>query len=160
LSFEITVRYLTKYPFQFLTTSTAVAQGTVAQSRIFGGSIAIAVTTIIMNNHLEQVLSADTNLSLPPDALEVLYSSPFRILEYGAVAASDFRESFITTFHDDMRVCMYASIAALIAALATYHTNPPTVAQRSAELEAAVAAYNEANRGVSVVEMGEMNSTV
>lgn len=97
-----------------------------------------------MNNHLSDTLLSDAALSLPPHALDVLYRAPFRILEFGTRAAVDFRESYISAFREDMWVCMWVSVAALVAALATWHKNPPTVESRSRELEEAVRAYNEA----------------
>ena len=116
-----------------------VAQGTVAQSRIFGGAIGIAVSTIIMNNHLQAALEGVVS----PAVLQALYISPFTIVEYGVSTELDFRTSYISAFREDMRVAMYVAVAAFICSLCAWQPHPPTVKERSEQLAQAVKEYQE-----------------
>jgi len=100
-----------------------VSQGTVAQCRILGGAIGIAVSTVVMNNHIKTAL---TRL-LDPQALSDLYISPFNIIDYGLEVEIAFRESYIKAFAQDLRIGMYVACAALVCALFSWQKTPPTV---------------------------------
>ncbi|KAE9375004.1 major facilitator superfamily transporter [Stipitochalara longipes BDJ] len=115
----------------------AVAQGTIAQSRILGGAIGIAASTITMNNHLQSAFER----VLSPDSLQTLFISPFSIRSYGIAVESLFRETFIAIFAADMRIAMYVSIAAFVASLCAWQKNPRTIHQKIELLEAAREKY-------------------
>jgi hypothetical protein len=100
---------------QLQLTTPAVAQGTVAQSRILGGAIANAVSTIIMNDHMKAALEGIVS----SEVLQSLYISPFTILQYGLPAEIAFRSSYIKAFSEDMRIALYVSIAAFLFVLGT-----------------------------------------
>lgn len=76
-----------------------MAQGTVAQSRIFGGAIGIAVSIIITNSHLESTLERVAS----PSLLKALFISLFTILQYELETGVLFRESYIKAFAEDLR---------------------------------------------------------
>jgi len=115
----------------------AVAQGTVAQSRILGGAIGIAISTIVMNNHLQAALEG----TVSPEILQYLYISPFTILKYGVSIALEFRRSYIAAFANDMRIAMYISVAAFVFSLCTWQRHPPTMKEKRELLAAAREAY-------------------
>ena len=124
------------FPFE-LTNAQAVAQGTVAQSRIFGGAIGIALSTIIMNNHLQSTLGGIVS----PSVLNALFISPFTIKQYSLETEVIFRESYIEAFSEDLRVAIYVSIAAFVVSLCAQQKHPPTVKERSELLAKAVEEY-------------------
>lgn len=111
----------------------AVAQGIVAQLRIFGGSVGVAVSMIILNDDIGKSLS---NI-LSPAQLSDFYSSPISILNFTPIEQYYVRETFILTFNKDMRMCMYVSVVCLLVTLCAYQKNPPTMKDRIDELEAA-----------------------
>ena len=115
----------------------AVAQGTVAQSRIFGGAIGIAVSTIVMNNHVQDTLEGVVS----SDVLQSLYKSPFTITQYGVSTEALFRESYIRAFSQDMKISMYVAIVAFVVSICAWQRHPPTVQERSELLAAAVKEY-------------------
>jgi hypothetical protein len=127
---------------QLQLTTPAVAQGTVAQSRILGGAIAIAVSTIIMNDHMKAALEGIVS----SEVLQSLYISPFTILQYGLPAEIAFRSSYIKAFSEDMRIALYVSIAAFLCSICAWHSNPPTVQERSELLAVAVKVYQESKK--------------
>ncbi len=114
-----------------------MAQGTIAQSRILGGAIGIAVSTITMNNHLQEAFEG----IIGPESLQTLFISPFTIRNFGSTIASQFRETFIAIFAADMRIAMYVSVAAFGASLCAWQKNPPTIDQKMEQLEAARRRY-------------------
>jgi hypothetical protein len=116
-----------------LTLHPAVAQGIVAQLRIFGGSVGVAVSMMILNDDISKSLS---NV-LSPTQLADFYSSPISILNFTLIEQYYVRETFILTFNKNMRMCMYVSVVCLLVTLCAYQKNPPTVKERIDELEAA-----------------------
>jgi hypothetical protein len=119
----------------------------VAQSRILGGAIGIAVSSINLNKYLEASLKDIVS----PEALNALYISPFTILDYGIPAAVAFRESYVKAFAQDMRISMYLGCAAFVCAICAWQKRAPTVQERSEKLAQAVKAYEDAKaHGISV----------
>jgi hypothetical protein len=114
-----------------------VAQGTIAQSRILGGAIGIAVSTMTMNDHLQ----ANFEGTISPASLQTLFISPFTIAEFGSGINLRFRETFISIFAADMRIAMYVSIAAFLACLCAWQKNPRTIHQKREPLEEAKRKY-------------------
>lgn len=112
----------------------AVAQGTIAQSRVLGGAIGIAVSTITMNNHLQTALED----LVSPEILRSLFVSPFTIREYDLTIAAEFRKSYIGAFKDDMRIAMYISLVAFVASLCAWQKNPQTIKGKREKLAAAM----------------------
>ena len=135
----------------FNESSIAVSQGTVAQSRIFGGAIGIAVSTIIMNNHLQSSLSGVVS----PSTLTALFISPFTISDYSLETEALFRESYIKAFSEDLRVAMYVAIAAFVISLCAWQKHPPTVKTRSELLAKAVEEYRNGLREGEVNGLGD-----
>ena len=114
-----------------------MAQGTIAQSRILGGAIGIAVSTMTMNDHLQ----ANFEGTISPASLQTLFISPFTIAEFGSGINLRFREAFISIFAADMRIAMYVSIAAFLACLCAWQKNPRTIHQKRELLEEAKRKY-------------------
>jgi hypothetical protein len=110
-----------------------VAQGIVAQLRIFGGSVGVAVSMIILNDDISKSLSS----ALSPTQLADFYSSPISILNFTLTEQIQVRQTFILTFNKDMRMCMYVSVVCLLVTLCAYQKDPPTMKERIDELEAA-----------------------
>ncbi len=97
-----------------------------------------------MNNNIEAALEG----SVTPAVLKSLYVFPFTVLEDGIEVALKFRASYITSFKQDSYIGLYVSAAAFVCSLCIYQRNPPTVKQRSEELAAAVAAYQQSKSAV------------
>jgi hypothetical protein len=112
---------------------TAVAQGIIAQLRIFGGSVGVAVSMLLLNNDIATSL---TNI-LTPTQLIAFYQSPIAILTFTPEEQLAVRETFITAFNKDMRMCMYVSVVCLVATLCSWQSNPKGMKERMEELEAA-----------------------
>ncbi|PYH96079.1 MFS general substrate transporter [Aspergillus ellipticus CBS 707.79] len=94
----------------------ASAQGLVAQSRVLGGNIGLAIATVILNQHLVSDMQGTLSDSQIDDLRHSLTAT--RTLDPHAVEAV--RASFADAFHSQMEVSMYIAAAALVAGLCTW----------------------------------------
>ncbi|KAH6847112.1 major facilitator superfamily domain-containing protein [Chaetomium sp. MPI-CAGE-AT-0009] len=108
----------------------AVGQGLMAQMRVFGGSLGVASSFIVLNSMIQDRLE---NV-LTPEELSDFYTSPVAVYSLPAFQQLKIREVYIDAFNVNMRVCLGVSALAVIAALCTYQRRPPTVQKRLDDL--------------------------
>lgn len=121
----------------------AVAQGIVAQLRIFGGSIGIASGFLVFNSNVQHTLSG----VLTPEQLDEFYRTPAAISRLPAAQQLAVRQVYVSSFNTDMRICAGISAACLLATLCTYQRNPQSIKQRLADLEEAYSRTEAARAG-------------
>ena len=122
--------------------SVAAAQGAVNQSRILGGSIGLAVATIIFNDRLSKELSGildNVQLRNLKQSLNTIGS--LDPSEQAAVSTV-----YAKSFNQQMRFCTYLSAACVVAALGTFSKTPASV---KAAREKQDAISNETDSGES-----------
>ena len=102
---------------------TAVMQGAQTQCRTLGGSIGLAIATIIFNNKI--MSSARIGTTLTPAELEGLYKSPLIISTLAPEEQAIVAEVFAQAFTAQMRTAMYVAIAAFVVSLAIIERHPP-----------------------------------
>ncbi|KAJ6782868.1 hypothetical protein PWT90_07962 [Aphanocladium album] len=110
----------------------AIAQGIVAQIRVFGGTIGIAASFIVLNTKIHDDLST----VLSPQQLSDFYKSPAATAHFELLEQFYVRQTYINAFAIVMRMCLGVAAASFVAALCTYQRNPLTMKQRMADLEA------------------------
>ncbi|KAH8588579.1 major facilitator superfamily domain-containing protein [Bisporella sp. PMI_857] len=110
----------------------AVAQGIVSQLRVFGGTIGVAASTIILNQFVEKELTG----VVTSEQLEEFYTSPVAGYQWGVYEQSFVRKAETKAFRHDMLNCTYISAACLVISLFTYQKRPPTILERKRQLEA------------------------
>lgn len=110
---------------------TAIAQGLVAQIRVFGGSIGVAVSFIVLNTRTQQTLG---NI-LSPEQLDDFYKSPAAASSFQLAQQIQVRQTYIDAFDIDMRICLGIAATSLLVSLCTYQRNPPTMKKRLEDLE-------------------------
>lgn len=113
----------------------AVAQGVVAQLRIFGGSVGIAASFIVFNHKIQEALTG----VLTQTQLDDFYRSPTAIFSFSVTQQLLVRQTYIDVFNIDMRVCAGISAACLVATLFTFQRRPQSIKERLADLEEAYA---------------------
>ena len=133
----------------------AAAQGALSQARILGGSIGLSVATILLNNKLKSgldgVLDAAGIKSLQQSLNNISTLSP---ANQGLVA-----QMYTDAFNDQMRICTYCSAVALLAAIATYQKNPPSVAAMREKQDATGEESSDEGIEVSpIVDIGPTNT--
>jgi hypothetical protein len=111
-------------------TDVAIAQGLTAQMRLFGGSTGVAVSFIVLNTKIQNNLGS----VLSPEQLTDFYKSPAAILDFTTPEKILVRATYIESFAIDMRICIGIAAVSLLASLATYQRNPPSIKQRLDDL--------------------------
>lgn len=99
--------------------------------RLFGGSIGVAASFIVLNTKIQNALS---NL-LSPEQLNDFYKSPTAMISFTALQKLKVRETYIDAFAINMRICIGISAASFLASLCAYQRNPPSVRKFVGELE-------------------------
>jgi hypothetical protein len=103
---------------------TAAAQGIVSQARVLGGSIGLAVATIVFNRKLAHSLGG----SLSSTALHNLQQSLSTIANLPPEEQAAVVKVYAQSFNDQLRICTYVSAFGVVAALCTYQRNPVDIA--------------------------------
>jgi len=113
----------------------SIALGAVNQARIFGGTIGLAASTIILNtrlvNELQGVLSESQLINLRQSLNYIPSLDPAQQL---AVA-----QTFAKSFNDQLRDCTYVAAACVVISLFTYSSHPTDLMKRKERGEALLA---------------------
>ncbi|KAK7962517.1 uncharacterized protein PG986_003342 [Apiospora aurea] len=128
----------------------AVAQGAIAQARVFGGAIGIAVCSMVFNHGVKHKLVDH----LPPDDLQALQQSPVIGALFSPENQKLVRTVYADAFVSDIKIFIYLAAAGVIASLFTFQRHPPPMpgVQRSNKEE------SETPRGaLSETELEDMS---
>lgn len=127
----------------------AVANGAMAQVRVFGGCIGIALCTVIFNAHFNSLLQDD----LTPEQFAQLHRSPAASLRWPTQDYEVVRDVYAMTYPEQLKVMTYVSVLTLIASVFTFEKNPTPI-------QAAVAVAKERleKDHTSETELSEMGS--
>ena len=112
----------------------AAAQGAISQARILGGSLGLAMATIVLNSKLGDGLAGVQD----PAQIKGLEQSLSSIATLSGPDYAMVAQIYTDSFNTQMRICTYLSAATVIAALCTYQKKPASVAAMK-EKQAAVA---------------------
>lgn len=111
----------------FLTSSTyanitlsAATQGAVAQARMLGGSIGLAIATIVLNRNFTAELSS----ILTPTELSNLRQSLSTLLQLQPTQQLAVTKVFANSFNDQLRICTYIAAVGVLASLSTWTRVP------------------------------------
>jgi hypothetical protein len=110
----------------------AVAQGLVSQARIFGGTIGVAMSTIVFNGNVQRSLSK----TLTPAELEAVRKSPAAIVSLSLLKQNSVRLVFAKSFDEDMRICTYVAAASLVVAVLSYRRKRLHIFDKKAQHDA------------------------
>ncbi|KAI2637579.1 MFS general substrate transporter [Hypomontagnella submonticulosa] len=101
----------------------AVAQGAIAQARVFGGAIGIAICSIIFNR---QVTTELANKMVPGD-MAALHRSPTIVSWLPESTRLLVRSVYASAFTSDINVMMGVAMAGIVASAFTYERHPPSM---------------------------------
>lgn len=110
----------------------AVSQGLISQVRVYGGTVGVAISTIILNDNIVRDLTGHVT----PSQLRDFLASPIAGYSWTLQQQAYVRVSETETFNTEMRVCTYIAAACLLVSLFTYQKVPPTMLERKRQLEA------------------------
>lgn len=120
----------------------AISQGIIAQMRVFGGSIGVAVSVIVLITKIQDGLQD----SLTQEQLDQFYRDPLSLFRFPPLQQLMARRAFIEAFKIDMYICIGVACASLVVALFTFQRHPPSVKTKLQDLE------NELARGAPLPE--------
>ncbi|KAH8662214.1 major facilitator superfamily domain-containing protein [Xylariales sp. PMI_506] len=101
----------------------AVAQGAMAQARVLGGAVGIAVCTIILNMEIQNDLYG----KMPAEDLEALHRSPSISSYFPPDIQTSIRKSYATAFTNDIKVMICVCAASFVASVLTFEACPPSM---------------------------------
>ncbi|KFY77332.1 hypothetical protein V499_03250 [Pseudogymnoascus sp. VKM F-103] len=123
----------------------AAAQGAVGQSRVLGGSISLAIGTIILNRHLRALLTHATSpLSLPQ--LFSLRASLAVLSSFSEGQQEAVRAAYASAFREQMRVCAFVLVGGVVVTGLTWQRHPRSV-EESRERQGRLAEMQRGGRG-------------
>ncbi|KAK8000160.1 major facilitator superfamily domain-containing protein [Apiospora arundinis] len=99
----------------------AVAQGAIAQARVFGGAIGIAVCSIVFNHKVKDKLSGH----MDPADLQRLQQSPVISANLPLKIQEMIRNVYAAAFVNDINIFICIAAAGLVVSLFTYERQPP-----------------------------------
>ena len=97
----------------------AVAQGAVAQARVLGGCIGVAICTVVFNSHINDKLG-----DMSQEALETLHKSPLLFNEFPPEARDFVRHIYASAFAQDSTIMAYVCAGMFLISLMTFETRP------------------------------------
>ncbi|KAI1122837.1 putative MFS multidrug transporter [Nemania abortiva] len=110
----------------------AVAQGIIAQARVLGGSIGIALCSIIFNTRVARDLSG----KMDPNDLEALHHSPMIGPWLAPELQMMVRVAYASAFTDDIKLLIGIAVIGVIASCFAYQKHPPPMPGNPAAKEA------------------------
>ncbi|KAI0401540.1 major facilitator superfamily domain-containing protein [Xylaria palmicola] len=113
-------------------TDLAVAQGIIAQARVLGGSIGIALCSIIFNARVTRDLSD----KMDPDDLEALHHSPTIAPWLPPALQLKVKMAYAEAFTDDIKLLMGVAVLGVVTSAFTYQKQPPPMPGTPAAKEA------------------------
>jgi hypothetical protein len=102
----------------------AAAQGAVAQARVFGGALGLAVCTIVFNEKLRTSLGPGSGSGLGEQELSQIHRSLMAVLALPGEARVEVIRVYVEAFRDQMLVMTVVAIAALVLSVGTYKSRP------------------------------------
>ncbi|KAI1163554.1 major facilitator superfamily domain-containing protein [Nemania serpens] len=117
----------------------AVAQGIIAQARVLGGSIGIALCSIIFNAKVAHDLSGE----MDPDDLEALHHSPTIAPWLPPELQGKVKVAYADAFTNDIKLLMGIAAIGIISSCFTYQRQPPPMPGTPAAKEALGAEQSE-----------------
>lgn len=110
----------------------AAAQGAVAQSRVFGGALGLAICTVIFNQKLQSLLGPGSGSGFDEHNLERIHRSPVAALALPPNLREQVKEVYLEAFSDQMLMMTIMAAAAFVISFGTYRSKPSPVSDAMA----------------------------
>ncbi|OAQ94129.1 MFS multidrug transporter [Purpureocillium lilacinum] len=106
----------------------ASAQGAIAQARVFGGCIGLAICTVMFNDHV----NSDLGDILTPSQIDDLLRSPLSSLRLPEDLRKKVTSAYVAAFGQEVQVMMVVCAAMVIVSLFTLERHPTPLENRTA----------------------------
>jgi hypothetical protein len=124
----------------------AVGQGLIAQARVLGGTLGVAMASALFANHIGGLTDVLSEMEI-----QTLYRNPAFISQLTLGQQIAVRQAFADSWNEALRISVYFSAASLFACLCSWERNPPSVEARKLQLEVAIKSGPTKNVGGEVV---------
>ena len=108
----------------------AVAMGAITQIRVLGGTIGLAVCTVVLNNHMRHSLRS----VLSPQQVTGILQSVSSISDLDATTGKAVRRVYAEGYKQQMRIMTYISAAVFLVSLLIWERRPRRVEPAAAEI--------------------------
>ena len=109
--------------------SQAVAMGAIAQIRVLGGTIGLAICTVVLNEHVRHGLI----LVLSSQQVTNILQSVSSISDLDATTEKAVRHVFAEGYKQQMRIMTYFSALILVVSLLAWERRPRRIEPKTAE---------------------------
>lgn len=113
----------------------ALGQGLIAQGRVIGGTLGVAMGSALFGNHIAGLAGVLTPAEITTLARNPGFASTLEPVQQVAV-----RQAFAASFNQSLRICTYVAAVSLFISLFVWQRHPPSIQTRKKQLEAAVQA--------------------
>jgi hypothetical protein len=118
----------------------AIGQGLIAQGRVIGGTLGVAMGSALFSNHIAGLAGVLTPAEHATLARNPGFTATLKLPQQTAV-----RQAFAASFNESLRICTYITAASLFVSFFVWQTNPPSIQMPKKELEAAIRADRARN---------------
>lgn len=101
----------------------AAAQGAVAQARVLGGCIGLAICTVVFNRHVNTSLES----KLTPDQLRQIHRSPVAGLQLPVEMQDIVKSVYSEAFAEETRLMVVMCAVMVAASICTLERHPPSL---------------------------------
>ncbi|KAK0729936.1 hypothetical protein B0H67DRAFT_596224 [Lasiosphaeris hirsuta] len=105
----------------------AAAQGAVAQARVFGGALGLAICTVVFNQKLQKLLGPGSGAGFDDWDLGQIHRSPMAALSLPPDLSQLVKSVYLEAFRDQMLTMTIISALAVLVGFGTYQSRPAHV---------------------------------
>lgn len=105
----------------------AAAQGAVAQARVFGGALGLAICTVVFNERLQRALGPGSGSGMSERELELIHRSPMSVLSLPADVQREVGGVYLTAFREQMLIMTAVAAASVVVSLASWRVKATPV---------------------------------
>ncbi|KAK1833138.1 putative multidrug resistance protein [Podospora conica] len=105
----------------------AAAQGAVAQARVFGGALGLAICTVVFNERLQRALGPGSGSGLGEQELEMIHRSPVAVLGMAPEMQQEVGGVYLAAFREQMLIMTAVAAASVVVSLASYRVKATPV---------------------------------
>lgn len=105
----------------------AAAQGAVAQARVFGGALGLAICTVVFNERLQRGLGPGSGSGMSERELEMIHRSPMSVLSLPQDVRDEVGGVYLTAFREQMLIMTAVAAASVVVSLASWRVEAAPV---------------------------------
>jgi hypothetical protein len=102
----------------------ASAQGAVAQARVLGGALGLAICTIVFNQKLQKAQGPGSGSTLGAQELDQLHRSLTAVMKLSEEARQEVIRIYVSSFTDQTIIMLIVTAVAVMLSLGTYRSRP------------------------------------